>query len=82
MTNTEHRLFEYINNKVPAWPKNEKVRDDLANDIAGDVEHKLRQFTAPATFPNGVIEAVARCVALFLIEQAAWCKYEKEENQS
>jgi hypothetical protein len=76
-----HGLFEYINSKVPAWPDDKKVRDDLVAEIVDGVALKLPADWYRRAQPSDVI-AVARCVAVLLIQQAAWRKRDDELNAS
>jgi hypothetical protein len=74
-----HGLFEYINSKVPVWPDDKKVSDDFKIEIADDVGHELHCLLQQGDDVVGSeMERIARCVALLLIQQAAWRKHDDE----
>jgi hypothetical protein len=77
--NRLHGLFEYINKQVPAWPNERKISDDFKAEIADDVGHELRCLLQLGDDLVGSdMEKFARCVALLLIQQAAWRRYDDE----
>jgi len=78
--NRLYGLFEYFNEKVPAWPDDAKVSNDLASEIIEDVERELlhifRQNVDNTEYQllRSHVTAAARYAALLLIAQAAWRK--------
>jgi hypothetical protein len=81
-TRCTQRLFEYINSNLPAWRDDNKVYDNLADEIADDIEHELRRIARERDDCSSIEPKIARYAALLLIQQAAWRKHDDELKAS
>jgi hypothetical protein len=82
--NRLHGLFEYINQKVPAWPGKREISGEFKLEIADDVSRELHRLMDQDDdqIVGDEMDKIVRCVALLLIEQAAWRKSEDEIKAS